>query len=232
MIDIVIPLGNRSTQRNKELRYCLRSIEKHLSGVGNIFIIGECPEWLQNIIHIPFTEDPRNRFRDRNICLKMQEACKDARVSDDFLMVHDDHYLLKDFCAVGFPYYHAGRLVVSDSQYGKTKENTINLLGEVLNYDVHCPIVFNKQRFMRSVALADWSKWYGYCLKTLYCVMNGITGERVEDIKIRMPIKAEEIKQQIAGRKWFSIGDRCFAPGGMMDVLQELYPKPSKYEAD
>lgn len=85
---------------------------------------------------------------------------------------------------------------------------------------------------MRSVALADWSKWYGYCLKTLYCVMNGIEGEQINDIKIRMPLAAEEIKAQITGRKWFSIGDRCFQPGGMMEVLQTLYPNKSKYEAD
>lgn len=232
-ISVCIPLGTRSTQKNQELRYCLRSIEKHLTGVGNVFIIGECPEWLTNIIHIPFTEDPRNRYRDRNIMLKMTEACKDSRVSDDFMMVHDDHFLLADYEAVDFPYYHMGPMNEGQGQYGYTKDNTRSLLSfaeSFNNYDCHCPIVFNKQLFMRSVALADWSKWYGYCLKTLYCVMNGIEGECIEDIKIRMPLKADEIKQAIAGRKWLSIGDRCFQPGGMWDVLNELYPNKSRYE--
>lgn len=232
MTDIVIPLNNRSTQKNLELRDCLRSIEKHLTGVGNVFIIGDCPEWLTNIIHIQCPEDPRNRYRDRNIMLKMQEACKDSRVSDDFLMVHDDHFLLSHYEAAAFPYYHMGPLVPSDSQYGKTKQNTLSLLGPVNNYDTHCPILFNKEKFMRSVARADWSKWYGYCLKTLYCVMNGIEGEYIDDIKIRMPLTADGITGMLHGRKWFSIGDRCFAPGGMLDVLNELYPNKSKYEAD
>lgn len=235
MIDIIIPLGTRSTQKNQELRYCFRSIEKHLTGVGNVFIIGECPEWLTGVIHIPFTEDPRNRFRDRNIMLKMQEACKDSRVSDNFLMVHDDHFLLADYEAGEFPYYHMGPMNEGQGQYGYTKQNTKSLLSfteSFNNYDCHCPILFNKELFMRSVALADWSKWYGYCLKTLYCVMNGIDGEMTTDIKVRMPFKADEIRQAIAGRKWFSIGDRCFAPGGMWDVLNELYPNKSKYETD
>lgn len=237
MTDIVIPLGARSTQKNQEIRYCLRSIEQHLYGVGNVFIIGERPEWLTNIIHIPFTEDPRNRFRDRNIMLKMAEACKDSRVSDDFLMVHDDHFFLYDHEARAFPYYHCGPMVPNVGQYAETKRNTILALSirddvnyVINNYDCHCPIVFNKEKFMRSVALVDWSKWYGYCLKTLYCVMNGIEGEYIDDIKIRVPLKAHEIKEQIAGREWFSIGDRCFKDGGMWDVLNELYPNKSKYE--
>jgi hypothetical protein len=232
--DIIIPLNNRSTQKNKELRYCLRSIERHLHGVGNVFIIGYCPEWVTNVIHVPFEEDPRNRFRDRNIMLKMLEACKDSRVSDDFLMVHDDHFLLADYEAGAFPYYHMGPMNEGFGQYGETKQNTKSLLSftdSFNNYDCHCPIVFNKQLFMRSAALADWSKAHGYCLKTLYCVMNGITGEYAEDIKIRMPYNKDMINKIIAGRKWFSIGDRCFEHG-MWDVLNELYPKPSKYEAN
>lgn len=232
-IDVCIPLGARSTQKNQELRYCLRSIEKHLHGVGDVFIIGYCPEWVDNVIRIPADEDPRNRYRDRNIMLKMAEACKDNRVSDNFLMVHDDHFLLADYEAGAFPYYHMGPMNEGHGQYGQTKQNTKSLLSftdTFNNYDCHCPILFNKQLFMRSVALADWSKWYGYCLKTLYCVMNGIEGEYAEDIKIRMPLKADEIKAQLHSRSWFSIGDRCFKEGGMWDVLNELYQNKSRYE--
>jgi hypothetical protein len=233
MTSICIPLNNRSTQKNLELRYCLRSIEKHLSGVGDIFIIGYCPEWVTGCIHIPADEDPRNRFRDRNIMNKMMAACKDERVSDDFLMVHDDHFLLADYEAGKFPYYHMGPMNEGQGQYGETKQNTKSFLSFAEwfnNYDCHCPIVFNKQLFAQSMALVDWSKWYGYCLKTLYCVMNGIEGEFMDDIKIRMPLKADDINQAIAGRSWFSIGDRCWAEGGMKEVLQTLYPNKSKYE--
>jgi hypothetical protein len=234
MNDICIPLNNRSTQRNLELRYCLRSIEKHLHGAGNVFIIGHMPGWVTGCIHIPAEEDPRNRFRDRNIMNKMMAACKDDRVSDDFLMVHDDHFLLADYEAGVFPYYHSGLMVPGEGQYGMTKLNTQSLFaadGEAINnYDIHCPILFNKERFARSVAKVDWSVWYGYCLKTLYCVMNGIEGEHMEDLKIRMPLQVDMINQIIAGRSWFSIGDRCFTDNGMKEVLQTLYPTSSKYE--
>jgi hypothetical protein len=236
MTSIIIPLNNRSTVRNLELRYCLRSIEKHLTGVGDIFIVGYCPDWVQNVIYIPFDEDPRNRFRDRNIMNKMLAACKDERVSENFLMVHDDHFLLSDYEAGKFPYYHCGHMVPGEGQYGQTKRNTEHLLCPlpgipILNYDAHCPILFNKEKFLK-ITHADWSKWYGYCLKTLYCVMNGIGGEYMDDIKIRMPLQADEIMQAIAGRSWFSIGDRCFVDHGMKELLQTLYPNPSKYETN
>jgi hypothetical protein len=235
MTDICIPLNNRSTVNNLELRYCLRSIEKHLSGVGNIFIIGHCPDWVQNVIHIPAEEDPRNRFRDRNIMNKMVAACKDERVSNDFLMVHDDHYLLADYEAGKFPYYHMGPMNEGYGQYGDTKKNTVSILcreinDQINNYDAHCPIVFNKQRFRFTVPNVGWERWYGYCLKTLYCVMNGIEGEYMDDIKIRLPLTADGIMSMLKGRLWFSIGDRCWAPNGMKEVLQTLFPTPSKYE--
>jgi hypothetical protein len=230
MVDICIPLNDRSTQKNIELKYCLRSIEKHLSGVGNIFIIGHCPDWVTDIIHIPTDDDPRNRFRDRNIMHKMVAACKDERVSNDFLMVHDDHFLLSGYEASVFPFYHHGPMNDGQGQYGHTKANTKTLIGQVNDYDSHCPILFNKERFMRSVALADWSKWYGYCIKTMYCVMNGIEGEYMDDLKIRMPWDREVIMKVIEVRKWFSIGDRCFTDNGMLKVLEELYPNKSKYE--
>lgn len=230
MIDVIIPYNDRSTQKHLELKMCLRSIEKHLNGVRNVFIIGHKPDFVTNITHIPCDDDPRNRFRDRNICNKIIAACKDRRVSDDFIMVHDDHFLLEDYEAADFPYYHCGPLVPNVGQYAHTKENTISVLGECNNYDTHCPIVFNKQKFMDTVAQVDWSKWYGYCLKTLYCVLNGIEGEYMEDIKIRVPLSYPEIIEQIAGRKWFSIGDRCFTENGMKKVLEDLYSNKSKYE--
>lgn len=84
--------------------------------------------------------------------------------------------------------------------------------------------------FAKTVGKVDWDKWYGYCIKTLYSVLNGIEGEYYEDMKIRLPLKYEQIIEQIAGRKWFSIGDRCFVENGMRKVLEDLYTVKSRYE--
>lgn len=230
---IIIPLNNRSTVKNLELRYALRSIEKYLNGYGQVFIVGELPEWVNKdlVIHIPKEDDPRNRFRDRNICEKITLACKDKRISHDALMWHDDHFLLEEIEASKFPYVHHGTMNPGPGQYGNTKKNTMALFGQNINdYDSHCPILFNKNKFITASGSIDWSKWYGYCLKTVYCIWNGIEGEYYPDLKIRWMETKEEMRAAIAGRKWFSIGDRCWDNGQMKELLEELYPEPSKYE--
>lgn len=230
MIDVVIPLGNRSYKNYTELRYCLRSLEKYLKGMGNVYVIGECPDWLQGITNIPAEDDKRNRFRDRNIVNKMIIACKDDRITSDFLMAHDDHFLLQPITAKSFPYVYHGPINIAGGQYGYTKKNTIGILGNVNDHDSHCPILFNKKKFLNSVPTVDWNKWYGYLVKTLYCVMNEIEAEYYPDLKIRWADTADEIRQMFEGRKWFSIGDRCWGNGQMAEVLQELYPNKSMYE--
>lgn len=231
MTDIVIPLGARSYDNYRELRYCLRSLQKHLKGISQVFIIGHKPDWITDVIHIPCEDDPRSRFKERNICNKMLAACRDERVSNDFLMVHDDHYLLQDFEAGSFPYVHHGMLTPGPGQYGETKRNTMALLSDVPNdYDSHCPILFNKERFVNAMSKADWSKWYGYLVKTLYCVYNGIRAEYYPDLKIRYMPTVEAIREAIKGRRWFSTGDRVFNNSAMKEVMEKLYPQKSKYE--
>jgi hypothetical protein len=231
MVDMVIPLGNRSTVNNLELKYCLRSIEKYLKGVGKVFIIGECPDWLQRVIHIPKDDTPGIRFKERNIAEKISLACNDKRVSNDFLMVHDDHFLLQPFTAKSFPYVHHGMITVGEGFYRKTKENTMRLFGQqIRDYDSHCPILFNKEKFLRAYNATDWTKWYGYLLKTVYCIYNEIQAEYYPDLKIRWMETKEEMLDAIDGRRWFSIGDRCWGNGYMKQVLEELYPNKSKYE--
>jgi hypothetical protein len=230
MIDICIPLGSRSYKNYTELRYCLRSIEKHLKGYGNIYLIGERPDWISGIKHIPADDDPRNRFRDRNIFMKLMIACSERDISENFLVVHDDHFLLEDIDIRKFPYVHHGPINVAGGQYGYTKQNTIGLLGEVNDHDSHCSMLINKKKFLNSVPTVDWNQWYGYLIKTLYCVMNGIEAEYYPDQKVRWVEYYDEMKAAIDGRKWFSIGDRCFDNGVVMQVLGELYPLPSKYE--
>lgn len=229
-LDVCIPLGSRSYKNYTELKFCLRSIEKHLKGYSNVFIIGVLPDWIKNVTNIPAEDDARNRFRDRNIVNKITAACKDARVSENILVVHDDHFLLEDIEAKAFPYVHHGPINIAGGQYGYTKQNTIGVLGEVNDHDSHCPILLNKKKFLNSVPTVDWTKWYGYLVKTLYCVMNEIPAEYYPDLKIRWMNTADDIRGAISRRKWFSIGDRCWGNGQMVEVLEGLFPNKSIYE--
>ena len=277
MTDILIPLGTGSRHDNLELRYCLRSIEKHLKGVGNIFIVGEKPEWIKNVIHIPFKDNPNNWNRARNIYDKilaginyieptgsevinaMVQQIKNSNfipigiplffnvndkmqneLSDNFLFMNDDHYLMQDYEASEFPYYHRHEFDLDDilkrgnnPQY-KQSLNTVNTIGFTgYDFDVHAPMLFNKRIFKNLFSRLP-EKWpeHGFLIKSYYANHGIDTSNWVpcEDLKFSEPLMKESIYMALESRSWFSIGDKCLKSGAMKEVLQELYCNKSKYE--
>ncbi|HYH14835.1 MAG TPA: hypothetical protein VD794_06440, partial [Flavisolibacter sp.] len=98
--------------------------------------------------------------------------------------------------------------------------------------DIHCPIVYNKQDFIKSLGRLDWSVPYGYCIKTVYCrrALSATTFHYCPDLKIEQPLLPyARIIHQLAGRPWFSIGEAA-RQGDLLQVLNDLYTLPSKYE--
>lgn len=235
VIPLSSPLGFGSRQDDTELRYCLRSIEKHISGYSEIFIVGALPRWIQNVIHIPATDEDKTWNKEKNIFNKIMLACNDERVTEDFLFMNDDHYLLKDYVAGEFPNYCEGTLAdhaKREDQYGNSAKNTAEQISPDTPYfDVHAPILFHKTQFWRLREYFDWDKKYGYCIKTLHCAYSPTGTKAIEypDLKINEPLSISRIKKRLEGRHWFSIGNKAFE-GGIMGVLNELYPKKSKYE--
>lgn len=232
--DILIPLNNGSKHEDIEIRYCLRSIERHLKGVGNVIIVGEKPEWLQNITHIPATDNTAGCMRAENIYRKIIKGLEYA--SDDFLFMNDDHFLLSDFQAGEFPYLHRGQILtyrIGNEGQTRQMENTVAALkwitSEPFDFDLHCPIVYNKEMFLNTLPSGDWPE-YGYGIKSLYGNSAILKSSFCEDLKISEPAMKETIYRVLEGRQWFSIGDKCLRSGSMKEVLQELYPDKSKYE--
>ena len=271
LTDILIPLGTGSRHQDFELRMCLRSIEKHLKGVGNIFIVGEKPNWVHNVIHIPFKDNPNNWNRARNIYDKIMaginwsiKIIKDAdlrevsltangfeagyninedqivELSDNFLFMNDDHYLLQDYEASEFPYYHRYEFNLPKLHTGgnmpqyKQALNTFDFgFQDGFDFDVHCPILFNKRIFKNLFSRLP-ERWpeHGFLIKSYYANHGIDTSNWVpcEDLKFGEPLMKESIYQALEGRNWYSIGDKCLKSGAMKEVLQELYCNKSKYE--
>jgi hypothetical protein len=243
---IIIPLGHGSHWNNLELRYCLRSIEKYLTGYGDIFIVGEKPDWVCNIIHIPCPDYGDKTYdKERNIYTKIMTAIADERVTEDFLFMNDDHYLLRGYETSSFPYYFDSTLgnykTVTDYKY--TVKNSIDLLGpNCPYYDIHCPIKYNKwifqAAFCANMAIEiDLKIKWGYCIKSVYGAHichslpwgGPFENQQYPDLKINESLPAAKIRQLLTGRPWFSIGDKAFN-GGIRQVLQDLYPHKSRYE--
>ena len=87
----VIPLGNGSLADNLELKFSLRSIEKYVSGISHIVIVGNCPEWLTNVEFQPM-KDLSNKFvfRDNNIREKLNVGLS---LYGSIVGGNDDYYI-------------------------------------------------------------------------------------------------------------------------------------------
>lgn len=165
---------------------------------------------------------------------KLLAACKDKRVSNDFLYSADDHMVIsKDFyLPSGRPeFYHKGKVFDEPGFYAVTQNNTKELLGqEINNFNVHCPRVFNKEKFIKSIGSINWAKQYGYCIHACYAVMNGIEGVETEDTKFRScPMNIQDIRDKLKGKAFFSFSDNAWKKN-LIDVLEECFPNKSKYE--
>lgn len=235
MIDIVIPLADKTKNNHFELKIALRSMDKFLIETKDVYLIGNCPDWAQNITHIPQKDHPDIKFKERNIFNKITTACNIEDITPHFLFMNDDHFLLQHFSAPEFPYYHRGELYETMKKNKGDYRRTCNhsrriLLNQnlsTLDADTHCPIVYDKEKFLTTFESIDWQKPWGFAIKSLYCNLNNIEMEYYPDCKMHKA-SYEQMKQKTHGRKFFSTG---MITEDMTRFLLELYPKKSKYES-
>lgn len=263
MTDILIPLNGGSRHEDIELKYCLRSITKHLTGVDKIFIVGHKPSFLNwNLLyHIPFRESINNWERAWNIYRKIKAGIdykdeitvafdyggkalvRNIYLSDKFLFMNDDHFLLEDYEADKFVDYcrplqqemyakNPPQYKQMENTVGELRKNPVFLGSPFFDFDIHCPIVFEKKSFVNifDQLPTTWPE-YGYGIKTFYAT-HILTKQAIccEDLKFKEPLMKSTIYTALEGRSWFSIGDRCLKSGAMKEVLEELYPIKSIYE--
>lgn len=246
-VDVVYILGKGSPWHNNELLYSLRSIDRFLQNIGNVYIVGSKPRFLNNVIHIP-CEDVYSGH-ESNIIYKILTACDIPKLNEKFLFINDDHFLLRESKAEAFPYYFKGTLEQkiadrkADDEYKLALTNTYLWLKEkkltTFHYDVHTPIIYSKKEFKRIItALPDWET-KEYVVKSLYCNTLKLKGTSiVEDCKLnKRHISVGEIQEFVRDKQCFSIGDRVLAdkkganrPANMKGFLKKLFNQTSRYE--
>lgn len=251
MTDIIIPVRTPILPTaNVELKFALRGIEKHIADAGRVFIIGHCPEWLDlnNLTIIPYKELNWFKSLTRNIHEKIKLACNRSDVSDQFLFMNDDHFLLENVKAATYPLYHGSVEFGGRGQYMKaTVPDTINVIKSqghtvIYNYDVHTPIVFDKAKYLEHVATLNWKKDFGYCIKTSYVYLSGQQQEGVPFDDLKLGLECEnvaEVERRVGHRHIFSTADGAFKSmrddtgihtNPLYRYMETLFPDKSKYE--
>lgn len=232
-MDVVYILGNGSQWYNYEIKYSVRSIAKHCAS-PNVFIVGEKPDFFDynKITHFPFKDIHHTQ---RNIWEKVYYACTQKEINEDFLFINDDHFILSDFS--GYPYYYDGNLNKQDwfrcmhsNPYYTIVSRTYQLLNALnmptLFYDIHTPMMINKQKF---ITCYNYFKNYlesfpGLVMKSTYCNFHNVEGVPLNDLKIKSRLDYKSLKKEIQNRIAFSISDRCCSQA-LLNLLNELYPE-------
>lgn len=220
-MDILYYIGSGSHHGNRELMYSLRALEAHCKDVDNVWIVGNKPHFLNNnSVKYLWVEDDGEWWQ--NAYRKTMAAIK-AGISEDFLLMNDDFYMLKDFTAAKYPHYCRGD-VKEDviTPYNEVIINTKRILAKLgkpfKHYGVHCPMRINAEKYKQLAKFYEDSNEpvSARCLYgNLFC-----KGKEVKDCKGNV-IKANETGC------WSS---KNWAPSEMFAELDKMFNKPSKWE--
>ena len=177
-VDVVYVLGTGSNWQNNEIRFSIRSLYKNLINFRNIYIIGEDPGFLKDVIIVPHPDEIGPHNADGNIIRKVLRACQIPELSQKFLFINDDHYIIKPVSASLIPPLHKGDLRCFSDKFFRlnpwrkrlmrTREILLSKNLNAYHFDLHTPILFDKTKFPKVVKKFDYQNDIGYTMKSLY----------------------------------------------------------------
>ena len=240
--DAVYPLGSGSKWDNNELRYSLRSLEKNFIDLGNVYVVGDRPEWLTGAIHIP-CDDPLPHNKDGNLIRKILRACRAPKLSEEFLQVSDDQILLQPLSfAELHPYYvmdlaGAGESWFSGGAWANRMQRTHQwLLAHGLttyHYDSHVPQPMSKANCLRVMSECDYEEGIGYAINTLYFNSLGLAEHRpIRDKRAVFELACRStvaIRRRLHGKIYLNYFDPALTDG-LKRMMAELFPDKSRFE--
>lgn len=241
-IDLVYVLGTGSKWNDNEIRFSLRSVEKHLTGYRNIYVVGECPKFLTNIVHVPATDefDPGTNA-DGNMILKILKACAIPDLSDEFLFMNDDFVILKPMVASEIKWMHKGDMKNKSEAFWKEQfyryrlRRTFETLRDsghtTLQYDYHAPMLMNKIRFREVMEQFDFTAGIGLTFRSLYGNVMKLPAEHLTDQKrtVYHRYSYKELVNYLAPASFLGYNDQGLTKM-LIYFLAENFPERSKFE--
>ncbi|MDD3079081.1 MAG: hypothetical protein PHH37_08255 [Paludibacter sp.] len=163
-MDIVYLFRGGSTS---ELLFSLKSVHQFVTGFDSIFVVG-------TVVNIPFVKNIVKEYntgnRYLNVYSKLEDVCNNEDISNDFLLMNDDFIFTKSIDLLKYKTKYLSDLTYNSNDNRSTLfGNTIGYLTEnnltTHNFDVHAPMIFNKNNFLRMPCSKDS---YMYSFRSLY----------------------------------------------------------------
>ena len=239
-MDLVYIVGKSSY--NFDLLYSLRSVDEHVTGFDQVFIVGYKPHFVSGVGYIP-TKQTGSKWQ--NGLGNIIAACRDPRVSEDFVLMNDDFFALRGVDVRKDLKYNAGPLAEIVAKYKEKKPSlwqqalidALGILKDVKNpksYALHIPMVINKVKALEMLeredvrALMDAGKVVSF--RSLYGNLYPARTRRMDDVKIP---RTEDLTDKWSGGQWISTYDGMVrnARYRRLNAWIKSLPKSARFEA-
>ena len=218
--------------KNDDIKYSLRSLDKNFKGKGKVFIIGGRPNWINvnTVTHIYAEDKERNKLV--NVINKILIACKDKRISEDFILMNDDFLFLKETNDIKS--YNIGTIEemkrnhrTKGGYYYKAICDTLEILQSknmsTISYEAHYPIVINKNNFIKTIK--ETGK-IAYLFRSFYGNRYIKESKKIKDFKVFNHNQFFKGKE----REFMSLSDEIEKYPSIKEWYSRIFKEKSKYE--
>lgn len=213
-MDAVYVLGTGSQADNLELIYSVRSLAMHMLDLENVYVVGEKPRELPGIIHIPAKDICDVPWK--NVYNKTAKACEDERISEEFLFMNDDFFMLEPFYGAEFPFF--------------TIKNGNGGVDGMQSFHVHCPIRYKKEWYLNMPL--DLNSKGTHSPRSFYGNFYRAPVSPTKDFVVRASANMLPYEAQVVGKLFFSIGDDIMLQEDFKFFLETLYKEPCRFERE
>ncbi len=225
---------NKPGDDNEELRYSLRSLVNLPH--DNVWVAGSCPSWVRNVGKIEL-EPLADKWANQRQSLRA--ACSDARITADFILFNDDHFVVSPLERL--PVWHLGRLSslinrLASRGQSDSDEWFLGLKRTLAQmrqwgyknpdaYEAHIPLAFNRDRL---AWMLDNATCAPFLWGAAYSATGFSTGRLGDNVKC---VDTRELLQNImCGVPFLSTEDDPFTVGPVGEFVRTMFPTPGIYE--
>ena len=257
MLKIVYPLGSGSKHDNWELRWSLRSLERHAQCDVEPIVVGErIPKWFTGK-SLVVKDTPKKK--ERNIMAKIFAAIEHKLVTGEFQISADDHFWNKPVNLEELPIYLRSGILseyVGGDNYAKIIAGTREVLLangiSCHNGTVHCNTWcdcadYDRAKrllayadmhggFARTFGLANWAVWPNLIISSSrYDGPDAPHPRRPiafkHDVKLGN-VSSEAFRNILDGQLIISINDDAFQSEAFVGHMTRAYRSRSPWESD
>lgn len=218
----------------EELVYSLRSLANLPH--DNIFFVGGFPNNIKRD-NIGYINRTQTSTKWKNATQNVKTACLDDRLSEDFILMNDDFFILEpvdekelalNFGTIDEVYKRYCDRGLKETAYVKGMKETQDFLkrlgfSEPLCFELHIPMIFNKEKFLKMFSLEGIDKIDVLHWRSVYGNLYQKESVKRNDVKVLMSDKFSSSED-----KFLSCGDSTWKK--VKPFLESLFPKKSIHE--